>query len=151
MTVEELLEIEEIKQLRVLYSHYLDGGDLDGLVSLFCEDAVCEFGEKYGGNWVGRETIRQNYAPYTTGDIAPFTFFMHAVTNPWIQLTGPETAHGRWYLLDLNLLPGNDNPLNLFGIYDDRYRKVDGKWLIQNTRIEFLWSRPGLYGPGDSD
>ena len=31
MTVEELLEIEEIKRLRIMYLHYLDGGDLDGL------------------------------------------------------------------------------------------------------------------------
>ncbi len=141
MTVEELLEIEEIKRLRVMYSHYLDGGDLEGLVGLFCEDAVCEFGENYGGDWVGRETIRQNYASYTSDDIAPFSFFMHAVTNPWIELTGPESANGRWYLLDLNLLAGNENPLNLFGIYDDVYRKVDGQWLIWRTRIEFLWPR----------
>jgi hypothetical protein len=75
VTVEELLEIEEIKQLRVLYSHYLDGGDLEGLVDLFCEDAVCEFGENYGGDWVGRDAIRQNYAPYTSVDIKPFTIF----------------------------------------------------------------------------
>ncbi len=85
MTVEELLEIEEIKQLRIMYSHYLDGGDLEGLVGLFCEDAVCEFGENYGGDWVGRETIRKNYSSYTSDEIKPFSMFMHAVTNPWNQ------------------------------------------------------------------
>jgi len=58
MTVEELLEIEEIKRLRIMYSHYIDGCDIDNLTGLFCEDAVCEFGEAYGGDWVGRETIR---------------------------------------------------------------------------------------------
>ncbi len=81
MTVEELLEIEEIKQLRIMYSHYLDGGDLEGLVGLFCEDAVCEFGENYGGDWVGRETIRKNYSSYTSDEIKPFSMFMHAVNH----------------------------------------------------------------------
>ena len=27
MNIEELLEIEEIQKLRIMYSHYLDGGD----------------------------------------------------------------------------------------------------------------------------
>jgi len=63
MTIEELLEIESIEQVRFLYSHHLDGGDLDGLVGLFCDDAVCEFGDTYGGTWVGIEEIRKNYAP----------------------------------------------------------------------------------------
>ena len=35
MTIEELLEIEEIKNLRIMYSHYFDGGQIDALASLF--------------------------------------------------------------------------------------------------------------------
>ncbi len=150
MTVEELLEIEEIKRLRTMYSHYLDGGDLEGLVGLFCEDAVCEFGENYGGDWIGRETIRENYKRFSSDAIPPFSF-MHAATNPVIRLLGPELANGRWYLLDLNLLKGNENPLNLFGIYDDVYRKIDGQWLIHRTRIEFLWPRRETYGMRDME
>jgi hypothetical protein len=30
------------------YAHHLDGKDLDALVALFTEDAVCEFGQTYG-------------------------------------------------------------------------------------------------------
>ena len=145
MTVEELLEMEEIKSLRIMYSHYFDAGDLDNLATLFTEDAICEFGEEYGGNWVGRETIRKNYGNYATEGLLPHSF-MHANTNPWIRLTGPDTANGRWYLLDLNLREDADNPLTLFGIYDDVYRKVGGKWLIAKTRIDFLWPRREFKG-----
>jgi hypothetical protein len=150
VTIEELLEIEEIKNLRIMYSHHIDGGDVDSLAELFCEDAICEFGEAYGGDWVGREAIREHYKRYTAEAIPPYAF-MHAVTNPWIRLISPESANGRWYLLDLNLFPGNENPLSLFGIYDDVYRKVNGKWLISKTRIDFLWPRRdylGLRDPG---
>jgi hypothetical protein len=149
VTVEELLEIERIKQLRILYSHYFDGGRIDELAELFCEDAVCEYSEEYGGNWVGREAIRANYQRFA-GDAIPPYAFMHAVTNPWIRLTGPDQASGRWYLLDLNLFPGAENPLALFGIYDDVYRKVAGEWRIARTRIDFLWPRRDYAGPRDA-
>jgi len=145
MTIEELLEIEEIKNLRIMYGHYFDGGDLDNLTALFCEDAVCEFGEAYGGDWVGRDAIRKGYGNYATPDNPPHSF-MHAVTNPWIRLLSDTEANGRWYLLDLNLREDTENPLALFGIYDDAYRKVDGKWLISRTRIDFLWPRREFYG-----
>lgn len=145
MTIEELLEIEEIKKLRIMYGHYFDGGDLDNLVALFCEDAVCEFGEAYGGDWVGRDAIRAGYCNYATPENPPHSF-MHAVTNPWIRLLSDTEANGRWYLLDLNLREDAENPLALFGIYDDAYRKEGGKWLISRTRIDFLWPRREFYG-----
>jgi hypothetical protein len=149
MTVEELLEIEEIKRLRVMYSHYIDGCDIDSLTGLFCEDAMCEFGEAYGGDWVGRETIRENYKRYTPNEL-PAHSFMHVTTNPWIRITGSDSANGRWYLLDLNLMESSENPLTLFGIYDDVYRKVEGQWLIARTRIDFLWPRREYHGLRDA-
>ena len=59
------------------------------------------------------------------------------------------TAHGRWYLLDLRTTEGVENPLILFGIYDDLYHKVDGRWLIHRTRtrIDFLWPKREYHGP----
>jgi len=48
------------------------------------------------------------------------------------------TAHGRRYLLDLYAAEGVENPLLVFGISDDLYRKVDGAWKIYRMRIDFL-------------
>jgi len=62
----------------------------------------------------------------------------------WIE------ANGRWYLLDLNLMESSENPLTLFGIYDDVYRKVEGQWLIARTRIDFLWPRREYHGLRDA-
>ena len=138
MTIDELLAIEEIKNLRIMYSHYYDGVDVENLVDLFTDDAICEFGENYGGDWIGKDTIRKNFTHFATneGDVHGV---MHATTNPWIRLVDEDTAHGRWYLLDLNTSVGVENPLILFGIYDDVYKKIDGVWKIHRTRIDFLW------------
>ena len=138
--IEELLEVEAIKKLRVLYSHYYDGKRVDDLAALFTDDAVCEFGPDYGGDWVGNAQIRANYARYTEGEGLAHNV-MHAVTNQHVQLIDATTAHGRCYLLDLRTTEGVENPLILFGVYDDVYRKVDGTWKIHRTRIDFLWPK----------
>ena len=149
VTVEELLEMEAIKRVRILYSHYYDMADIDNLVDLFTDDAVCEFGPNYGGDWVGKERIRKGYEEFG-GDAGPFTGAMHANTNEWIELTGPDTAKARWYLLDLSLSgPADQNPLMLMGIYDDVYRKVDGAWKIARTYIDFVWPNRDYKGPRD--
>lgn len=148
MTIEELLEIETIKQLRIQYSHFFDGQRTDELADLFTDDAVCEFGPNYGGDWVGKDQIRANFAQYAQAE-GPEFGVLHAVTNPLIRLVDGETAHGRWYLLDLRTTEGVENPLILFGVYDDLYKKVDGQWLIHRTRIDFLWPTREYYGPRD--
>jgi hypothetical protein len=107
-------------------------------MGLLTDDVVCEFGPEYGGDWVGHETIRKNFLGYMESEGQPWSV-MHAITNHIIELTGPGTAKGRCYLIDLNLADADTNPLFLVGVYDDLYRKVDGRWLIDRTRIDFLW------------
>ena len=65
VTVDELLQIESIKKLRTLYSHYFDGQFPDKMAELFTEDAVCEFGPDYGGDWVGKAQIRANFESWS--------------------------------------------------------------------------------------
>ncbi len=146
MTLEELLEKETIKELRIKYSHYFDGKMIDKLADLFTDDAVCEFGPNFGGDWVGKDQIRTNFAVYAEMEGLPFGV-MHAVTNPLITLIDDNTANGRWYLLDLNTTVGVENPLILFGVYDDVYKKVAGEWKIYRTRIDFLWPMREYHGP----
>jgi hypothetical protein len=149
MKIEELLEIEEIKNVRHLYSHYYDGNRLDDLISLFTEDAICEFGEGFGGDWVGKQSIRDNYPRFLYDSGRAIHSQMHAVTNPWIRLISEDEAYGRWYQLNLNVDEGAENPLTLFGIYDDIYKKEDGDWKIHRTRIDFLWPKREFYGIRD--
>ena len=39
--IEDLLDIHEIENLRILYSAYFDGREIDNLMELFSDDAVC--------------------------------------------------------------------------------------------------------------
>ncbi|MEN3976440.1 nuclear transport factor 2 family protein [Emcibacter sp. SYSU 3D8] len=141
LTIEHLLDIEEIKQAKYLYSHYYDGGEVDKAVDLFTEDAVCEFGPRYG-DWVGRDQIHEKYSGIWANNRAngglPYEV-LHAFTNPHIVLTGPETAQGWWYLLEFTTRAGAESPPRIFGVYRDDYRKVGGRWKIARMRVDFLW------------
>ena len=145
-TIEDLLNIHEIKNLRIRYSTYFDEQRIDDLMDLFTPDAVCEFGPEYGGNWVGPEQIRANYLPYFEEDKEPYRV-LHSITNHMVELTGPDTARGRCYLIDLNFAEGQKNPLYLFGAYDDLYKKLHGRWLIHRTRIDFFWPTRHIMEP----
>ena len=147
MIVDDLIDIEQIKNVRQAYSAHFDTHNVEALAALFTEDAVCEFGGGYG-TWVGRDEIRNNYVKALADIGEPFDA-IHIVTNPWITLVDRINAHGRWYLLDLltrqwpqtNLTTRgrHDNPLLFLGIYEDDYRKIDGQWLIAYTKLHFLW------------
>ena len=65
---------------------------------------------------------------------------MHATTDHWVELTGPDTAIGRSYLIDLITgQPSDGQPIVILGTYDETYRKVNNSWLIERCVLHFLW------------
>lgn len=138
--LQKLLDLEEIKNLRVRYGHYLDSNSLTELAGLFAPDAVCNFG---AGDIRGRDAIRDGlaaaFADYDTGRHGSYPF-LHAVTNQWVELTSADTAQGRCYLLDLHTVakPARD-PWILLGMYADEYRRIDGRWMITRSQLDIVW------------
>jgi hypothetical protein len=158
MTIDDLLEIESIRKLRILYSYYLDAGELDALVDLFTDDAVCEFGPY--GVWTGKPMIAENYEKVERPILEKGPFqSLHANTNHWVELTGPGEAVGRLYLIDLAVgRPANENPMIWLGAYDEAYRKVGGAWKICRSSLQFMWPErhltegfPGAHLPIKAD
>jgi SnoaL-like domain len=147
MTIDELLVIEEIRDLRHRYSALLDSHDLDGLTETFTDEAICDFGAEFGV-WRGRAEIRRNYAAAMQAIGSAFDA-LHLVTNPWIRVAGPDKAFGRWYLLDfltrqkpvtaMATRGGHEQPLFCLGVYEDDYVKVGNAWRFAHVKLHFLW------------
>jgi ketosteroid isomerase-like protein len=145
----DLLEIERIRKVKQLFCLLMDSHQIDALADLYTEDAICEFGPDFG-NWEGRETIRTNYHGVFDGQ-QQFAA-MHHCTNHYVELTGPDTATGRCYLIDVvTTTAPEDQPIVWFGVYDEGYQKVAGKWLIKRCSLQFLWparkTMPGFETP----
>lgn len=150
--LERLLDLEEIRNLRIKYSHLLDGNRIEALGELFAEDAICDAGR---GAWRGRAAIRDGLAEaiaaYDHDQHGSYPF-MHAVTNQWVEITGEDTAEGRCYLLDLQTLgQAKDDRWILLGMYADEYRRIEGRWYISRTRLDVSWPSRDIGGglPGE--
>ena len=129
--INEREAIEEIQQMRIQYTNYYDTGDLEGVLSLFTEDAIVDSGV------LGRADGIDEVRAYFAAQMEMTGRTLHFISNPRIELTGADTAKGEWYLQDVVVgmsQPGNP-PVILYGSYSDEYRKVDGKWKMSVFRV----------------
>jgi SnoaL-like domain len=128
MTPEDLVEIEQIHQLKYRYVRFIDQKRWDDLEALFLEDATASYG---GGavNLTGRPAIME----FLTGTMADESMLTsHKVHQPEIALDG-DLANGVWALDDVVILADAGMTVRGSSFYDDRYAKVDGTWRIAHT------------------
>jgi hypothetical protein len=133
-----LLQVEAIRQLRIDYSLAMDLRDMDKLMTLFTEDALCEYGPY--GSWLGRQVIFENYKATFSGKLAaPFTS-LHINTNHNVEILSDTSAIGQCYLTDIatHVAPG-ENPILWFALYDEEYRREEGHWKFARTSLQFFW------------
>jgi hypothetical protein len=128
-------DVAAICDLKSRYCWSFDDGHLDGVVSLFTEDAVCELGTF--GSWNGRDEIVDGYRAQMVDSQVPGGR-MHALSNPLIEVDG-DSATGRWYLVDYDISGRHEQPIRLLASYRDEYRYVDGRWLMARTALTIHW------------
>ena len=123
LTTEDRLAIQE---LMAVYSRCIDFKRWDELPDLFTEDCTLDFGAVMGKHQ-GREGIR-NFADMLSNTGLTMR---HYVTN--CIITGnSETADATTYVLAFTGEPGGMHPTT--GRYEDRVRKVNGRWLLHVRR-----------------
>jgi len=126
---ETLLELEAIKRLKYRYWRTLDTKQWDDFATCFVPEATADYGPKLV--FTGREAI----VDFMRTAMGPELISMHHGHHPEIDFVpnDPHRATGLWYLQDQVFVPQHDFALGGAAIYDDRYVKVDGTWLIEHT------------------
>ena len=138
--ISAMLDREDIRTLRLLYSALLDGNATDRMEEVFTEDAevTVTVGTMKGLDEIKR-SLRDAYQAFDTRNAGHFPF-IHAIANHEVTLTGPDTAKGSCYLLDfVTDRPGAQHPFLLLGRYEDDYVRVSGEWRIQRSVLDVLW------------
>jgi SnoaL-like domain len=143
-SVERLLAIEDIKQLKARYFRCMDTKDWEGLAQVFSPDAVLD-----------HTAAEAKHPVHGAQDIANFIRdgILHVRTvhhghMPEIAIDSPTTAHGTWAMEDMLWWP-EDGPLRHmhgYGHYHEEYVKLDGEWKIrlnQLTRLRVDVDVPG--------
>lgn len=128
MTPEDLVEIEAIRALKYRYVRGIDLKDWDLVGSCLTADVRA----RYGGvpDLDGRGAVLGFLRDaMSSGDFVT----SHAVSQPEIELTGPDRARGTWLLRDVVIVPAARFTLRGAAFYSDEYRREDGRWLISLT------------------
>lgn len=152
--VGRLAAIEDCKQLMGKYGYMLDKCYYDEIPDLFVPDAieppvVYHDGAAYDGMTGVRrfyDFFKRRHADGRNGP-APLEFVDHPLMQHVVTvLPGHLRAFGRVRVL-VQLVRHKDKdggPVQLWagGIYENEYRRVEGRWLFQRLNLNIAWATP---------
>ncbi len=134
--IQRLMDIEAIKQLKHAYFRCIDTANMEELGTLFHEDVLVHF---IGGSYEWKLSGKEEYLGNVGASFSNQSIGHHNGHHPEIQILSETEATGIWYLAD-NMWILNHNAFTTgTALYWDRYAKVDGRWLIKETRYERLY------------
>ncbi|MDR7086263.1 hypothetical protein J2X11_001102 [Aeromicrobium panaciterrae] len=133
----DLESLEEIRRLKYRYFRTLDLKLWDEFGDTFTDDVVGRYGTKVYGDLdalVGRDAIVGFMSEKLGNDIITAHFAHH----PEIDIDG-DTAEASWGFEDTVMATDFKVLIRGAGYYSDRYRRVDGKWLIAETSYQRIY------------
>lgn len=137
-------DLEAIRAVFARRLYVMDTKQWDGYGPCHTEDVVSESWAAGGGEAQvrGRQALTEKIRDTLDG-ASPVTSVHHGHT-PLIEYAGPHpetgepTATGIWAMEDRLWwqIDGRERWLHGWGHYHERYRRVDGQWLISYRRLE---------------
>jgi hypothetical protein len=133
--LQQLLDIEAIKQLKARYFRLMDLKQWDDWGLVFTTNCLMEVPEADVVN-NGREAIVTHVSGALVGART-----CHHGHMPEIEITGDGTARGTWAMFDYVEWDETDGVrvgLQGYGHYREEYEREDGEWRISRIRLERL-------------
>ena len=84
------------------------------------------------------------FGAFVATAIERFDHFAFVILNTVVELDGDSEARGRIFMCEIRHDPALDAWPNAHGLYEDRYRRVDGRWWFAERRYRSL----ARTGPG---
>lgn len=158
---ERALAIHEIEKVFAARLRIMDTKQWDLYGSVHTEDVVSDtFGARAGddasqrpGSVVGQEALTKAIVRVLDGAVSVTS--VHHGHTPEITLTSDTTATGVWAMEDMLWWShgSGEEHLHGYGHYHEKYRKVDGRWLIAYrnlTRLRVDQTLDSSITPSDS-
>jgi uncharacterized protein (TIGR02246 family) len=130
--VNELDEIEKLKQLKARYFRTMDTKDWMAMRAVFADDVVMDTTASGGSLTVGADAFMAYLEPTLRDAVT-----VHHGHMPEIEVISPSTASGVWALQDIIVWPDGTR-MHGYGHYHETYEKSDGKWRIKTSTLTRL-------------
>jgi hypothetical protein len=134
--IQRLMDMEAIRQLKYAYFRCVDTANLEELATLFHEDVTVHF---IGGSYEWKVQGKQDYVNNIGASFSREAVGQHNAHHPEIQMLSETEATAIWYLEDNMWILNHNARTRGTALYWDRYLKVDGRWLIKDTRYERIY------------
>lgn len=129
---------EAIKNLKARYAAVCDDRyNPKEAVKLFTDDAVWDGGKDFGVH-KGKSSIKAFFESVSKNVV----FAVHYFVQPVITMSKKgDTATGKWYLWQACTLKGGI-AVWISGLEYDKYRKVNGEWLMSEMKLKLFFMTP---------
>jgi hypothetical protein len=132
----DLVEIEQIKQLKARYFRLMDTKQWAAWGDVFAAD--CRMSVELGRGDKDEEYHGRDQIVARVSRVLEGAMTCHHGHMPEIELTGPRSARGIWAMFDY-VAWGRRNDLRGYGHYHETYEKeADGCWRIKTLRLTRL-------------
>jgi SnoaL-like domain len=131
-TIEQLWDIEQIKQLKARYFRFLDTKDWDSFAQLFTDDCVHHLPQESAKPVLTNDEYLRDLKIQLGNGVTT-----HHGHMPEITLLSETEAEGIWAMFDYVQVepPGGPVSIKGYGHYFETYRKgPDGAWRISSKR-----------------
>ena len=134
--VQRLEDIEAIRSMKMAYARYCDDDyRAEEIAELFTQDGVWDGG--VFGVYNGRDAVRDFFANISK----QITFALHYNVNHEVDIAPSGTeATGHVLFLGTHTIDGRAMFLGI--TYDDRYRKIDGRWYFSVMKLNVHYVTP---------
>jgi len=134
--IQMLMDIEAIKLVKHAYFRCIDTANFEELADYFHEDVTVHF---IGGTYEWKLQGKAEYLKSIGQSFNRRYITQHNGHQPEIRMVSETEATGLWYLADR--VWQFERPYLTVGtaLYTDRYVKVDGRWLIRETRYRRIY------------
>lgn len=126
-TLQQLSDLEEIRQLKARYFRCIDTGNHTELANCFTEDVEIDL---RGGGYRLRVLGRADMVEFIASSFNSSVVAMHHGHTPEIRFTGPDSAEGTWYLEDRFIDPERGEDTIGSSLYHDRYIRTAEGWQV---------------------
>jgi hypothetical protein len=123
------VEVDAIKQLKAAYFQSIDAKNWAALRELLAPGVVADTTCSAGPLLVGRDPFI-NFLKLSLGGATT----QHQGYDAKVNVTSATTAEALWTMEDV-LIFGGVLGVHGYGHYNDKYQKVDGKWVVTYSKL----------------
>jgi hypothetical protein len=128
----DLVELEEIRQLKYRYLRCVDLKLWDEIGDVFTADASADYGTPSAGRPLNLKS-RDEIVTFLRDSLGNGIITLHAAGQPEIAIDG-DTATGTWRFTDTVIATDFKVVISGAAFYEDTYRRgEDGQWRISHT------------------